>query len=147
MRSNAATVEDYLDSLPDERAGAIGEVRRTILANLPAGYEERMAFGMIAYVIPTERYPNTSNGEPLMYAALASQKQHMAVYLIAIYNDDGERRAFEQAYRATGKRFDVGKSCVRFRSLDDLPLDVLGDAIAAVSVDEMIARTERAHTT
>ena len=146
MRSDAATVEEYLDSLPDDRAEALSKVRATILDNLPEGYEETMGWGMIAYVVPTERYPDTYNGQPLMYAALASQKNHMAVYLSGVYSDDGDRSEFETAYKATGKRFDMGKSCVRFRRLDDLPLDVLGDAIAGVSVDEMIERTERAHT-
>lgn len=102
--------------------------------------------GMIAYVVPTDRYPDTSNGQPLMYAALASQKHHMSLYLTAIYSDDDDRAAFETAYRATGKRYDVGKSCVRFRRLDDLPLDVIGDAIAAVEVDELIQRAEQART-
>ena len=146
MRSDATSVEDYLESLPDDRAEALQEVRSTILANLPDGYVEMMGWGMIAYVIPKNRYPDTYNGQPLMYAALASQKNHMAVYLSGVYTDDDDRTSFEAAYKATGKRFDMGKSCVRFRKLDDLPLDVLGSAIAAVPVDEMIARTERAHT-
>lgn len=146
MRSDAKTVEAYLEALPADRAAALGTVRSVILEHLPDGYEETMAWGMIAYVIPTEWYADTSNGQPLMYAALASQKHHMAVYLIGIYDDDAERRAFETAYRTTGKRYDVGKSCVRFRKLDDLPLDVIGDAIAAVSVEEMIERAERART-
>jgi hypothetical protein len=146
VRSDATTVEAYLDSLPDDRAEALQAVRSTIIANLPEGYEETMGWGMIAYVVPLDRYPDTYNRQPLMYAALASQKNHMAVYLSGVYTDDGDRSAFEEAYKATGKRFDMGKSCVRFRKLDDLPLDVLGDAIAAVPVDEMIERAERART-
>ena len=79
-----------------------------------------------------------------MFAALASQKNHMAVYLTGIYVSDEARDEFEKAYRATGKRFDVGKSCVRFRKLDDLPLDLIGQTIAAVPVERLIARVEEA---
>ncbi len=138
MRSEATTVDDYLAELPAERRSALAAVRNTILENLPDGYEEGMNWGMIAYQVPLERYPDTYNGQPLMLAALASQKNHMAVYLSAVYSDEASRERFEEAYRATGKRFDVGKSCVRFRRLDDLPLDVIGDAVAALPVDRFI---------
>ena len=142
MRSEAATVEDYLSGLPADRREAIETVREVILANLPEGLEEVMNWGMIAYEVPLERYPDTYNKKPLMYAALASQKDHLAVYLTGIYMDDGARREFEEAYRATGKRFDVGQSCVRFRKIDDLPLSLIGDTIGSVEVDEFIVRYE-----
>ena len=144
MRSKAETVEEYLAGLPEDRRTAIEAVRDTILENLPVGYEEAMNWGMITYQVPLERYPDTYNGEPLMYAALASQKNHMAVYLTGIYMSEASREAFEDAYRATGKRFDAGKSCVRFRKLDDLPLDLIGETIASVPVDGLIARAEGA---
>ena len=142
MRSEATTVQEYLDGLPEERRAAIDEVRRLILDRLPDGYDEVMNWGMITYEVPLSTYPDTYNGQPLMYAALASQKNHMAVYLSAIYSDEDERVVFEDAYRATGKRFDVGKSCVRFRKLEDLPLDVIGDAVAKVSVERFIETYE-----
>ena len=144
MRSEAATVDQYLADLPDERRNAIVEVRETILANLTEGFEEAMNWGMITYQVPLDRYPDTYNGQPLMYAALASQKNHMAVYLTGVYADEDDRTAFEEEYRATGKRLDMGKSCVRFRKLDDLPLDVIGRAIAALTVDEFIQLVESA---
>ena len=144
MRSDAITVEDYLAELPDERRAALEVVRETILEHLPGGLVETMAWGMISYVVPLEVYPDTYNGEPLVHTALASQKQHMSVYLHAIYGDEQVREEFEEAYRATGKRYDVGKSCVRFRRLDDLPLDVVGDAVGSTSVKELIAQHERA---
>ena len=143
MRSEATTVREYLAGLPDDRRIAIAAVRKVIRANLPDGYEEAMSWGMISYEVPLDRYPDTYNGKPLVLAALASQKNHMAVYLSAIYADDEARERFESAYRETGKRFDVGKSCVRFRKLDDLPLDVIGDAIGAVPVDAFIESYER----
>jgi uncharacterized protein YdhG (YjbR/CyaY superfamily) len=144
MRSEAATVEDYLDELPEERRRAVGEVRDVILANLPDGYEETMNWGMITYQVPLATFPDTYNGRPLMYAALASQKNHMAVYLTGVYIDDDRRDDFLDRYRATGKRLDMGKSCVRFRRLDDLPVALIGDAIAAMDVDAFIEAHERA---
>ena len=144
MQSDAATVEEYLASLPEDRRTALESVRAVILANLPAGIEESMNWGMIAYEVPLSTYPDTYNGQPLAIAALASQKQHMSVYLSGIYGSETLRASFEDAYRATGKRFDVGKSCVRFRRLDDLPLDVIGDAIAACSMEQFIAMHDAA---
>lgn len=146
MRSHAATVDEYLSSLPDDRRAAIAAVRQTILTHLPQGYEEAMNWGMIAYQVPLETYPDTYNGEPLMYAALASQKHHMAVYLTGIYMSEDARREFEAAYEATGKRLDVGKSCVRFKQLDDLPLELIGECIASEEVESFVARCERATT-
>ncbi len=145
MKSSAKTVDQYLAELPEERRTAIDAVRRTILKNLPEGYEEAMNWGMISYQVPLDTYPETYNGQPLMYAALASQKNYMAVYLTGIYMSESSRKDFEKAYKATGKRLDAGKSCVRFRKLDDLPLRLIGDVIAATSVDALIARVEEVH--
>lgn len=142
MRSEAGTVQEYLAGLPADRRKAIEAVRQVILANLPEGLEEVMNWGMITYELPLDRYSGTYNKKPLMYAALASQKNHMAVYLTGIHIDDGARRAFEDAYRATGKRFDVGRSCVRFRRIEDLPLDLIGETIGSVTVDEFVDRYE-----
>lgn len=138
MRSSASTVDQYLSELPDDRRQAVEAVRRTILENLPDGYEEMMNWGMITYQVPLETYPDTYNGKPLMYAALASQKNYVSVYLMGIYGDDDARQEFEAAYRATGKRYDVGKSCVRFRELDDLPLPLVGESIASLGVEEFV---------
>jgi hypothetical protein len=146
VQSKATTVEAYLKELPADRQAALERVRQVILENLPAGFEEAMNWGMIAYQVPLETYPDTYNKQPLMYAALASQKNHMAVYLTGIYASDAARIEFESAYRATGKRFDVGKSCVRFKKLDDLPLGLIGATIASMGVDDLIAVTEAAHS-
>jgi len=146
MRSEAKTVEQYLSELPADRSAAISAVRETILKNLPAGYEETMNWGMIAYEVPLSVCPDTYNGQPLMYAALASQKNHMAVYLTGIYTDDEIRRGFEEAYRATGKRFDCGKSCVRFRKLDDLPLALIGESVAALPMADFVERVSAAQS-
>ena len=147
MRSEATTVEGYLAELPADRREAIEAVREVILENLPDGSVETMNWGMIAYEVPLAVYPDTYNRQPLAFAALASQKNHMAVYLTGIYISDEAREEFEAAYRATGKRFDVGKSCVRFRKLGDLPLDLIGETVASLPVDRLIERVEAAGST
>ncbi len=139
MHSDAKTVEDYLADLPGDRFDAITQLRETIPDRPPAGYEEAMNWGMITYQVPLSTYPDTYNGKPLMYAALASQKNHFAVYLSGIYQDDGKRDNFLEAYKETGKRLDVGQSCVRFRKVDDVPFEVIGNAIAAVPVNEFVS--------
>ena len=144
MQSRVSTVSQYLSQLTTDRREAIEAVRQIILENLPSGYEEVINWEMITYQVPLETYPDTYNKKPLMYAALASQKNHMAVYLIGIYIDDEARQKFETAYRATGKKYDVGKSCVRFKALDDLPLTLIGESIAGLDVEEFIERVEKA---
>jgi len=143
MQSNAATVEEYLKELPPERRQQIASVRAVILENLPEGYEEAMNWGMISYQVPLSIYPDTYNKQPLMYAALASQKHHMAVYLTGIYMDESAKTTFEAAYKATGKRYDVGKSCVRFKKLDDLPLGLIGETIASLPLGEFVERVKQ----
>jgi uncharacterized protein YdhG (YjbR/CyaY superfamily) len=142
MRSEAKTIQQYLAEMPPDRRKAIEKVRKTILENLPSGYEEALNWGMITYQVPLEVYPDTYNKKPLMYAALANQKNHMAVYLTSIYMDEKLSRDFEKAYRETGKRYDVGKSCVRFRKLDDLPLPLIADSIRSMEMDEFISRAK-----
>jgi len=142
MQSEAKTVKEYLAELPPERRQAIEKVRQTILENLPEGYQEAMNWGMITYQVPLEVYPDTYNNKPLMYAALANQKNHMAVYLTGIYMDEDLNRDFEKKFRATGKRYDAGKSCVRFRKLDDLPLELIAESIQGIPLDEFIERTK-----
>lgn len=146
MRSDAATVDEYLAELPEERREAIGTVRDVILANLPAGYEEVMRWGMITYEVPLAAEPDTYNGRPLMYAALASQKNHMAVYLTGVYADDEARERFLEAYRATGKRLDMGKSCIRFRKLENLPLEIIGEAVSRYPVPEFLTLVTQARS-
>lgn len=138
MQSKATTVEQYLEQLPENRRTAIETVRETILASLPQGYEEVMNWGMITYQVPLATCPDTYNKQPLMLAALASQKNHMAVYLTCIYSREQTRKDFETAYKATGKRCDLGKSCIRFRTLEDLPLELIGEAIASMGVQDFI---------
>lgn len=142
MQSSATSVQEYIESLPEDRKEAISNVREIILKNLPEGIEETMNWGMISYEVPLEVYPDTYNKKPLMYAALASQKNHMAVYLSGIYCDEALRKKFEKDYHASGKKMDMGKSCVRFRKLKNLPLDVIGWAIGATDLEAFVLITK-----
>jgi hypothetical protein len=142
VTSRAETVEQYLTALPAERRAALEAVLKVIRKNLPRGFEEGMQYGMIGYYVPLSRYPKTYNGQALGAAALASQKGSMSLYLMTVYGDPGERARFERAYRASGKKLDMGKSCIRFKKVDDLPLDVIGDVVARLDVDRFIATYE-----
>jgi hypothetical protein len=143
-RSNATTVQEYLDELPEERRSVIATVRDIILRNLPEGYKECLSFGMIGYVVPLERYPDTYNGQPLAYVGLAAQKSHYAVYLTCTYQDPEKEAWFRDAFQKAGKKLDMGKSCVRFKKLQDLPLDVIGQAVAGTTPEDFIASYEAA---
>lgn len=144
MTGKATTVEEYLAEQSLERREALAAVRRVILENLPVGYAEVMQYGMISYVIPLARYPKTYNKQPLAYISLAAQKRYMSLYLMGVYSDPEMESWFVQRYRASGKRLDMGKSCVRFRTPDDLPLDLVGEAVSMTSVEDFIERYETA---
>lgn len=142
VKSTALTVEEYLHELPPDRRDVVAEVRRTILENLPEGYVESMNWGMISYEIPLEAYPETYNDQPLGYAALASQKRHYSLYLMGAYADSAQETQIVEGFKKAGKKLDMGKSCVRFRKLDDLPLDVIGRVIASTTPEQLISRYE-----
>jgi hypothetical protein len=158
----AATVEQYLAELGDERRELVGAIRDVVNANLPSGYQEAMQYGMIGWSVPHERYPagyHTDPAQPLPLAALASQKQHVSLYLMGVYVGSGEHDAgcepiesaeaawFRDAWLATGRRLNMGKSCVRVKKLDDVALDVIGEAIRRLPVGEYVARYEASRST
>ena len=142
MSPSAATTtpDEYIASLPDDRRQAVATVRDVVRANLPDGFEEGMAYGMIAWYVPLERFPDTYNGQPLGLAALASQKQYMSLYLNSVYGSRDEEAWFKERYARTGKKLDMGKSCLRFRQIEDIPLDVIGETIARADLDTFLAR-------
>ncbi len=142
VSSKATTPEAYLAELPPERAALVAHVRDLVNANLPPGYVERMNWGMISWELPLERYPDTYNGQPLGYAGLAAQKNHTALYLGCVYSSPERLKRLQDGYAAAGKRLDMGKSCIRFKKVDDLAEDALADAIASVSVEEFIVDYE-----
>ncbi len=136
--SNQQSVNKYIDALSADCQTAIDVVRGVILENLPDGYEETVQHGMICYVIPLATYPVTYNKLPLMFAGLASQKNYMTVHLMNIYGNPADEEWFVERYKATGKKLNMGKSCVRFKTLDDLPVDLIGEAVARTPVASYI---------
>jgi hypothetical protein len=143
MKSAAKTPSQYLASLPADRQVPITKVRQVILDNLPKGYEEYVLGGMLMYCVPLSRLPNTYNGHPLCYVALASQKNYMSVYLMSVYGDKKTEEWFRSRFKAAGKKLDMGKSCVRFGALDDLPLEVIGETVAKVPMETWVSLYEQ----
>ncbi|MDQ6717036.1 MAG: DUF1801 domain-containing protein [Gemmatimonadota bacterium] len=134
----------YLASLPPERRKVIAAVRSVINKNLPKGYVESMSYGMLTYEIPLSKYPDTYNKLPLMYLALAAQKNNFALYLAGVTHNKALMDKLAAAYKAAGKKPDMGKGCLRFKSLDDLPLDVIGKLVASTSVEQRIKNSAKA---
>ena len=145
MASKANTVEEYLAALPKDRCEALTAIRKVILKNLPKGFEEGMQWGMPAWFVPLSAYPSGYHcqpDQPLPFAAIASQKQHMAFYGRALYMDPKQADWFVKAWEKTGKRLDMGKSCVRFKKLEDVPLDVIATAMKRIKMKDYIASYE-----
>jgi len=154
MQSKASTVEQYLAQLPEDRRSAIEAVRRVILAHLDGGYEEGMQYGMIGYYVPHRVFPagyHCDPRQPLPFAALAAQKQYMSLYLMGIYGGNAEDGTdaswFAEAWRRTGKKLDMGKSCVRFKRIEDVALEVVAEAIRRQPAQAYIARYQATRAT
>jgi Domain of unknown function (DU1801) len=142
--STPTTPDEYIASLPADRREALTEVRRVINASLPDGFEEGMLYGIVSWYVPLERYPDTYNKQPLSLAGLASRKNYMTLYLNNVYGNREIERWFKQRWSDSGKKLDMGKSCVYFKKLDDLALDVVAEAIARDPVDRFVAYYEEA---
>jgi hypothetical protein len=147
VMSKARTVSEYLKELDPERRAVIAAVRATVNANLPKGYTEGVSFGMITWQVPLKTFPATYNGEPLCYAGLAAQKNHNALYLMGPYGDPKQAVLLQKEFKKRGKTLDMGKSCLRFKSLDDLPLDVIGTIIKSTPPSALMAMHDAAHST
>ena len=146
MQSKATTVEQYLAELPNERREAIEAIRKVILKNLPKGYEEGMQWGMPSYFVPLSAYPSGYNCQPdlpLPFVGFASQKNHMVFYGFCIYMDEELKNRFVTDWKKTGKKLDMGKSCVRFKKIEDVPLKVIGDAVKRVPMKKFIKQYEK----
>lgn len=141
MQSKATTVKGYLAELPQDRRAALEAVRAVILKNLDKDFEEGMAYGMIGYAVPHRVFPagyHCDPKQPLPYAALASQKNYMSVYLMCVYGDSEHAVWFREAWARTGKKLDMGKSCIRFKKVEDLALDVIGESIRRIPAKKYI---------
>ena len=142
VSSKETTPAAYLASLPPERRKVIAAVRAVVKKRLPKGYVETMNWGMISYEVPLTRYPETYNKQPLMYMALAAQKNNYALYTTNVSGDKALLDKLVAAYKASGQKLDMGKGCLRFKSLDELPLDVIGDIVAHTSVEQRVRAYE-----
>lgn len=138
QNKTATTADEYLEALDPDRRKAIATVRTVVRKHLPRGFSEFVSWGMINYGIPLSRFPDTYNGQPLCYAALAAQKNYCSLYLMSVHSDRKQEAKLAEGFKAAGKKLDMGKSCVRFKSPDDLPLDVVGEVIASVSAERWI---------
>ncbi len=145
VQSKAPTVAAYLKELPAERRKIVAAVRKVIKSRLPKGYEESMNWGMITYQVPLARFAKTYNGQPLMYAALAAQRNNYSLHLMCAYQNTQQHAKLRAAQTKSGRKLDMGKACIRFKHLDDLPLDVIGDIVASVPVEKYLAIYEKSH--
>lgn len=147
MSTSPPTVEAYLSELPPDKREAIETIRKVILKNLPKGYEEGMQYGMIGYYVPHSVYPpgyHCDPKQPLPLASLAARKSHMSLSLMSCYGDTQEAAWLRDAWKKSGRKLDMGKACIRFKTLDDVPLDVVGQAFKRVPVKDYIAQVEAA---
>ena len=143
--SQPATVAEYVAALPPDRAKTISAVVRLVRTYIPKGYDEMIGFGMINWGISLAKYPITYNGQPICYVALAAQKNHSALYLMCAYGSSKIAGELEAAYRTAGKKFDMGKSCLRFQTMSDLVPEAVGKAIAALPPEKWLAIYETSH--
>jgi hypothetical protein len=143
---SSTSVANFLSRLPAERRREVERVRRVVRRHLPSGYEEVISKNMLVYQVPLERYSDTYNGHPLWYAALASEKSYLSLHLMSVYGDATQVKRLEEGFQAAGKKLDMGKACIHFRTADDLALDVIAEIVASIPVDRwvQIAQTARA---
>jgi hypothetical protein len=140
MFSNKAkTVSEYVASLPPDRQGVVKQLRTFVKKHLPKGYKEQIGFGAITYAVPLTKLPDTYNGQPLCYAAIAAQKHFYTLYLMGPYGNPTQKKWMADEFKKRGKKFDMGQSCLHLKSLDDIPQDVVGEVIASVPMDKYIA--------
>jgi uncharacterized protein DUF1801 len=142
MPTKTASVSDYLAGLSVDDRKVMSTVRDTIRKNLPAGYEEIMHGRFIAYVIPLSRLPKTYNGQPLWYIGLGIQKNYYTIHMLAAYMDPKGRALIEDGFKKAGKKLDMGKGCLRFKKIEDLPLDVIAKSVASVPSEGYVKRYE-----
>lgn len=142
MQSKAATVDDYIKELPKERQEAMTKLRKEIKKNLPKGFREGMGYGMMGYSVPHSLYPAGYHCDPklpLPFMGLASQKHFIAVYHMGVYADPKLLKWFTDAHaKASSKKIDMGKSCIRYKKPEDIPFDLIGELASKITVDDWI---------
>lgn len=146
MTSKAATVQGYLDELPPDRRAVVSAVLQVMRKNVPNGVVEAMSYGLPGFVVPHSIYPagyHCDPKQPLPFVGLAAQKNSYSVYLMCLYQEPEFVKWFQDQYRATGKKLDMGKGCVRFRKLEDFPLDLLARTLKKMTLKKFIASYEK----
>ncbi|WP_424492627.1 DUF1801 domain-containing protein [Salinimicrobium sp. GXAS 041] len=147
MQSNASTTREYLRSLPEDRKEPVEKLRNVIIENLPEGFQEEMAYGMLAYVVPHKSYPagyHCNPKQPLPFMNLASQKKYIAVYHMGLYADKKLQDWFTGAYRdRLDKKPDMGKSCIRFNNIKSIPYDLIGELASKMTPEDWISLYEK----
>lgn len=150
MTSNAKTIAEYLEELPEDRRETIAVLRRTIVDSLQPGFEEGMQYGAIGYYVPHSIYPagyHCDPKQPLPFAGIGNQKNHIGIYLFCVYTNEEVQKWFIESWKSSGKKLDMGKSCVRVKNLDAVPLDVVAELFKRISVDDFVASYEAAKKT
>jgi uncharacterized protein YdhG (YjbR/CyaY superfamily) len=144
-RSPVQTIAEYLAALPAARRSAVATVRGVVKRNLPRGYRETIRQRMILYEVPLSVYPDTYNGHPLCYAAMAVHKTGISLYLMAAYGSPALTQRLKDCFREAGKKLDMGKSCIRFQDAEDLELDAIGEVVASTPLVKYVAAAKAAH--
>lgn len=145
MKSEATSPDEYFLALPADRQEPMARLRALILQNLDKGFEETMSFGMIGYVVPQEIYPAGYHSDPklpLPFIHLASQKNYIALYIMCLDTDAALLEWFTREYEKTGFKLDMGKSCVRFKKLDRIPYELIGELVGKVPLKEYLRNYE-----
>lgn len=146
MQSKAKTPEEYINELPEDRKKVISKLRKTILDNLPDGFEETMGYGMIGYVVPHSIYPDGYHCDPttpLPFISLASQKNHIGFYHMGIYSDPELLKWFTDEYpKYVSNKLDMGKSCIRFKNMNKIPYELLGELASKMTPEDWVKKYE-----
>ena len=147
MRIEADNPQDYIDQLPEERKEAMNKLRQVILRHLPPGFEETMSYGMIGYVVPHSIYPegyHTNPRLPLPFFNIASQKNFIALYHMGIYSDKALLDWFRSEYpKYSSTKLDMGKSCIRFKKIETIPYELIGELVERMNVDDWVRLYEK----
>jgi Domain of unknown function (DU1801) len=141
--SNVTAPAQYIASLPVDRAKTIETVRTLVNEHIARGYDECLVWGTIGWTIPLSRYPDTYNKQPICYVALSSQKNYCSLYLMGAFWSASQLEQLKEAFKAAGKKLDMGKCCVHFESPDDLSLEAIGKLISAISSEKWIEMYEQ----
>ena len=148
MKIEANSPSDYISKLPKDRQEVVSELRKVVLDNLPKGFSEEMSYGMIGYVVPHSIYPDGYHCDPklpLPFLSIASQKNFVAFYHMGIYSDEKLLDWFVKEYpNHSNYKLDMGKSCIRFKRMSDIPYELIGELVRRISVDNWIQTYETA---